>query len=72
MGKFFNQKLMNAKRIPHNSRIKGNAVEEMRVAFNQTNSLGDSTPTIDLDSKRQVVLDRMSKARAARGKNQDG
>ena len=36
MGKFFNQKLMNAKRIPHYSGIKDNAIEKMREEFNKS------------------------------------
>ncbi len=35
MGKFFNEKLMTAKRIPHITTRKDNPVESMRVAFNE-------------------------------------
>ena len=35
MGRFFNQKLITLKKIPHITTRKNNPVEEMRVEFNK-------------------------------------
>ena len=59
MGAFFNKALMGLKRIP-----KRGVAEEMRKDYNR-----EQNSTTFIDDERQKVLDRMAKARAARGNN---